>query len=279
MFSKLGTSVAMEMEQILNSEDHIKLFKKASVNEDAAEKPAAVCKCPKNCEKCECTQKDGKCECVCAKTSEALQNLSYTFSKISKTLDDAGYVKSAVAVLRAYKSFISEAGNDDDEWMDELDYEPETFPYVKESPKDFELDEFIDNEPETSRYVKERQPEDLTPEDLEFLEALEDESPETLKELEGPETLSDPTPDLFKGLDDEDERFMEGSDDDAERDYDFVNDAVLTQANSDIDVWLKKNASDVNLKVSLADLTAKEDVNTQLINGYLAELESFEDED
>jgi hypothetical protein len=266
MFSKLGTSVAMEMEQILNSENHIKLFKKADKTEAVKTEgvPINSCKCPKNCEcvqkdgkcECKCVQKNGKCECKCAQTSEALQDLSYTFSKISKTLDDAGYVKSAVAVLRAYKSFISEAGNDDDEWMDELDYEPETFPYVKDSPKDFELDEFIDNEPETSRYVKERRPDvDVSPEDLEFLEALEEEeSPDTLRELEGPETIS-------------------------ERDYDFVNDAVLTQANSDIDAWLKKNASDVNLKTSLADLTAKENIDTQLINGYLAELESFEDED
>lgn len=139
MFSKLGTEVAAEMEKILGSDAHADLFyKQASAKEEKCDCPANCackqdgeckgacpcdkkrCKCPKGCDKCDCTESSGKCTCLKTenrkdkkdddkKKSDALQDLSYTFSKISAQLDEAGYVKSAIAVMHAHKGLLVEA--------------------------------------------------------------------------------------------------------------------------------------------------------------------------
>ena len=131
MHSKLGLEVADQMGAILNSNQFNDLFyhKKTAFNKCTCDdnckckqdgkcvncpckdsqyvKDTYKCKCSPNCTKCDCSEKQGECKCL--QTKEALQNLCYTFSKISANLDEAGYVKSSLAVLRVFENLLVEA--------------------------------------------------------------------------------------------------------------------------------------------------------------------------
>lgn len=82
--SKIGNAVAEEMEKVLNSEEYANLFYKKANAEPEKE-----------------SQKESK--------AETLQNVLYTFSKISKELDDYGCVKTSVALLKTIDNLIKEA--------------------------------------------------------------------------------------------------------------------------------------------------------------------------
>jgi hypothetical protein len=159
MISKFAAEVATEMEKILESESYLDLFyheksapttvklaakkeeecncpKNCACKQDGECKGACPCdkkrcKCPKGCDKCDCTEASGKCTCLKTenredkkdddkKKSDALQDLSYTLSKISADLDDAGYAKASVAVLHAHQGLLIEAANQpsQEDWLE-----------------------------------------------------------------------------------------------------------------------------------------------------------------
>ncbi|KKN74501.1 hypothetical protein LCGC14_0390180 [marine sediment metagenome] len=345
MFSKLGTSVALEMEEILSSDAHNHLFYKQAADKCDCPKNCACkqdgkcegacpcdkkkCKCPKGCDKCDCTETKGKCPCVkvekkaaakckcctkgcdkctcegkdececkckCAKKAEALQDLSYTLSKVSADLDDAGYVKSSIAVMRALDGLISEADPlGISEPIEELQLPlPEPDPVPHEGIRGI-----VSDETETGPQM------DLEDIGAETVDELIDKIHALLqggkyreadKMMETLSTLweedDDIPPPPVEDLTEEEMGVHEPMTGNApEGAPEGLGLGELENVHSELDAWLEKNANVVHrfddpmnpelaLDLDLKDLLTVEDgVDVNLIDAYLSELDgSFEDE-
>jgi len=258
MRSELGESVATEMEKILCSNAHNDLFyKKASEDK---------CKCPDDCKCKKDNPCDGNCDCndssgdsggPWGKESKAdtLQNLCYTLNKISESLDNAGYTKSSVAVLKTLESLISEAGEEqmsaeEIAIIDQLNEITDDLEDGTENPN--KLDEQLDI---LSDIWEEEDDESVQPQDWRDL------LPENKSEEISEEEMDDFTKEIIS-------------------------------ANKEVDKWLEKYAGkgvihrvsqedpDLELNVDLSELSSEDDVDTKLIDDYLQALDStFDDEE
>lgn len=321
MFSKLGTEVALEMEQILSSDAHADLFYKQAAKTDtecdcpkncackqdgeckgACPCDKTKCKCPKGCDKCYCTETSGKCKCLKEseedddkkKKTDALQDISYTFSKVSADLDDAGYVKSSIAVLRALEGLIAEAQ------PKELSPEEDLPEFDSNSVSHKGMRGYLSDEAEAEPAPPEMTLEDLGTET--FMGELEDvvellESGHTYEATEMIDMLSqiieeegeveEVAPPSVEDLMEPPQYKMK---DRAPEDLGLGElENVITESELELDAWLQKHAGavhriddprdpELNIDLDLKDLlTAEDGVDTNLIDEYLSELE-FEDE-
>lgn len=108
----IGDIVAAEMNKIVSSDEHARLFSKADQE----------CKCPSDCDckagaTCSCKGKCSKGCKACEKTmdvkpketdAKSFANIVDTLTSVSQVLDDLGFRKSAIATLEALDSAISE---------------------------------------------------------------------------------------------------------------------------------------------------------------------------
>jgi len=258
MFSKLGEAVAAEMEKILSSDAHAGLFYQDNSEPDSDIEKSAEAKC--------------KCK------SDALQDVSYILSKVSKDLDDAGYVKSSIAAMRALEGLLSEvAGEKPEEWEFGRYSDPMEFGGAAGSDLG-ELSELLEPQMDTGEIGRNVLVERLEKAIEDIEEGSLDEADEEVDAIsdvweEEDEDLEPPKPPTVEEIKAEKE---------------------LESANKELDEWLQKNASagvvhrvdkqdpDLELSLDLQDLLASDDdgVDTSLIDAYLAELDStFEDEE
>ncbi len=108
--NSIGNLVAANMEEIINSESHIEMFKAPSQVKIASKKEC--CECTKCGDSCPCKKKCIKeckdCHSEDVNDAIAVQNLVTTLTRLSFMLDELGLEKSSTSTLTALDSMITE---------------------------------------------------------------------------------------------------------------------------------------------------------------------------